>query len=746
MIGRVLLEDGSPAVGARIELVTQVSLPDGNGKKTRWSGTGKSDSSGAFSMAFVPGLDFESKLTASLPGYLALEWTWNEVPAEGVKTLPDRRFDNGLYVTGSIVDGEGNLLTEGWRVSVKSRGIDNARSVGRIRFAPDRATGHFRIGPLTPGEIELQGIDKHGLKTETLVVQVGAGEAAHVLLRQAGKSAFRSIFVKALPAQISGLGLKGPFSGGLGASDRTFLFLLDRDGSVLAEALWLLPKTSGTWWFADVAPAEYSLELRHPLFEPVRVDGLSPGRTEQIQLVGSAALEVRVLDPGGNPVPDYKAEVRYVDGRRNQAYPLLSSGLTQAGAERFPGIVPGELRLFVGTPGGQRIGVDLGLVIAGETRRVDVRIAPSQPLVVEVIDHKGRAVEGIELSYLSTAGDNRSLGVGVARTGSGGRHAIEDAFAGPWIVEVPSAPYGKARQNVEHPQPGGGPVVLQLSALGSVRGRLRSYEGFDFSSVELWVVLDDHMNSLRWRQEHGEELKVDSDGRFLLTGLPIGGAQFALFHDGLPRSAGMAGNGVFLRETEIVEGDQDWELDLAPLLRASCEVSLDGKAQIGLRVALLNEGMMNAITSAAFPVQPPSRMVPLDEDGRALVRDLKPRTLHTVVAVDPVDKWAVPIGEVRTKAYGDDVRIECSLQLVEREVLVRNAKGKPLPHVEFGWSCQGLAPTGARAEADAEGKFMLRMPPGMYSLFRTGQDRPTLASFVWEAGNGPLVIDLASKR
>lgn len=743
--GRVLLEDGSPAVGARLELVTQVSLPDGSGRKTRSSGEVKPDSSGAFSIAFDPCLDFDCTLTANLRGYLALEWTWDEVPAGGVKALPDRRFDGGLYVTGSIVDAEGNLLIEGWRVTVTPSGIDNFRAVGRTRFVPDPVTGIFRVGPLTPGELKLQAVGDHGLNTDTAVIQVQAGEPAHVLLRQASTSALQSIFVKVLPAKCSGLGLKGPFARGLGVENRTYMFLVDRNGAVLAEALWLMPKTSGTWWFTGVAPAEYSLELRHPLFEPLRVDGVSPGMMKQIQLVGSAVLEVRVLSPDGNPVPDCKAEVRYVDGRTTRkTYPLLPSGLTQTSAQRFQGVVPGRLVLFVTTPKGQRLREDLGLIIAGETRRVDVPIAPNQPLEVQVIDHEGRPVEGVPLVCALAGEMSKTPGGALPQTDASGRCVIQNAMPGSWRIFAEPAPYGKAHQEVEHPVPGGGPVVLELSGLGSFGGQLRCHAGFDFSAVELEMRLDDNTNHLLWRAAHLEELKVNSEGRFHLTDLPVGGAQLALWHDGFPRGGRITGKGLIHLEARITEGEQEWELDLEPLLRASCGVRLflDGEAQIGIRVALLNEVAMGAITSADSPVQPPSSMVPVDEYGYARVRDLDPGALHTVVAIDPVDKWAVPVGQVRTKAYGDDARIECSVELVEREVLVRSAEGKPLPNVALGWACQGMSPAGAWRTTDSEGKFMLRMPPGIYSLFRAGQDRPSPVSFVWEAGDGPLAIDL----
>lgn len=131
-----------------------------------------------------------------------------------------------------------------------------------------------------------------------------------------------------------------------------------------------------------------------------------------------------------------------------------------------------------------------------------------------------------------------------------------------------------------------------------------------------------------------------------------------------------------------------------------------------------------------------------DVDGRAEITGLKAGTTYCAFAIDEGDSWIAPIGLVEGASYGRPARLRASLELVEREVLVRSASGELFPEVEYGWAYRSMTTEGSRAWTGRESKMTLRMPPGVNCLYRTDLQRPALVPFEWRAGEGALVIEM----
>lgn len=745
--GRVLLPDGSPAQGAKLTAVKRMRRSSARAGPIQWSTSVDSDSAGRFSLAYRPDPEGEFTLTAALDGYLALDWKWKADPRVPAKTLGDRRFEQAANLTGSIIDEAGELLTQGWQIMVIPRDDKNAAlTIKQDRIQPDPDTGVFRVGPIAAGRILVVGHHDLGTTTNILPLDLGKVDSAHVLLELEGPNPFRSVFVKAEASKQAPFNLKGPYSSGLEDPEGSDLFLLDDSGRLLAEAEWHSLLGVGTWCFEDVPPGEYTVELRHPFFERVSAEGVRAGKLETIQLAGNAALEIDALDSRGERLEEWDASLRYtVRGAHLPPSSLRSAGITPDGGKRFEGIVPGEMAVMVWSPSGEKTTMDLGLVEPNETRRIQARLTAAETLVVQVTDEQGQALEGAALEC--TLGDraaSEASSMDRSLTDADGRCMIDGVTPGQWTIRAALLGYGEVTRIVQHPLPGGEPVAIRLSPVGVIKGHLRCAEGFDFGAVQLYLLSKGALESEAWNMRPRDKPRVGADGRFRTEELPVGQARFVI--QLRPRSgyAHVRGQRSIHRVVDVAPGEQEWALDLEPLIAASCRVSckLDGSPHPGMRVVLLDEARLSRSRERGTIHKLIGSRGTLDDYGRVVYSDLDPAATYTAFAVSAEEDWVAALGQVQAKSYLDPTQLDRSLHLVEREVLVRRAGGGSWAGTEFGWACQGAAPTGAKATASTQSTLTLRMPPGTYSLFRTGPKSPQRVPLDWQAGAGPLVVEI----
>lgn len=760
--GRVLLPDGTGAKGAIVSLRTRVEEPDGS-RKTRMSESMKSGKSGAFTLSYPATTDFECTLTATLAGYAPLTWNWSERPQEGPLVLAARRFDEPCYITGSIVDADGSLEIDRWRVYAESGGerfFYSSRRGGAFR--PDSLTGEFRIGPLPPGAAEIFGFHDRGLRTETVKVQVRAEEEPHVILRYAGPRLATSIGIQVDAAEVSGLGLGNKsFLSGL-EREGSHLFLLGSDGAVLAEAT--SPELfSRVWWFPDVAPGEYTLELRHPYFEPVRVEDAMPGKEYQVKLRGSAQIELHVQGSDGVDLDEYELKIRYQSGSLPiAAYPLVELGEPLPLDRLYSGIVPGDVALEIRTGGGERALVPVGRVEPGERKTVQAQLAAAVPMRVRVVDADGVGVADLEVEAVMgteqglgmrpqsfRSGGLRTIHAAVAeglplplRTDADGYVTITDAVPGQWTLRAVRSDYADTVLTFEHPASEEAPIVLQLPALARLEGQLLCSQDFDFSTVRVAIMLrggDGGLTTSVWPQSRP---KIAEDGSFLIEGLPVGEVQLFFSLESLDYRIDGKLASLTNQTIDVKAGVQSWELDIDAFLRASCEVSLtvDGKPQAGLRVALISEKRLERYARRPRPRGLLGSEGVTNSDGYAVVRDLPPAAAFGAFVVG--GDWITFVGEVADQSYFDFGRIEAALELVERRIQVRSASGAPLAKLQVGWSCRSMTVEEAKAVTNEDGEITLRMPVGSYALHRADRRRPDLVPFEWTAGEEPVRVVL----
>lgn len=547
--GRLLLPDGTGAKGAIVSLSKRDRLPGGWSQKAVRSDPVEVGLTGGFSISYVPGLYEECVLTAKLEGQMPLEWSWTEHPSQGSRVLPARIFAEACYASGSVVGRDGELLTEGWRVVATAQG--DRLSYQAASYAPftlDSGTGDFRIGPLPAGPAEFYALHNSGARTEVVNVSLQAEDPPHVVLSYAGPGLDSSVRIHTYSATCPGIGLGGSLSAGPSADEpigeeRSYLFLLDSDGSVITEAIQPHGIYGMSWWFADVPPGEYAVELRHPKFDPVRLERVMTGSTCDVQLVGSADIQLEVVSKEGMPVEDYELEIRY-GGKSSQTRPcsVLAPGQPAPKDGRYDGIVPGNAELFVKDAGGGITVVELGFLEPGETRHVRAQLAGTLPMDLLVVDERGVPVEG--LLVLAAMGTVDALGAveeavrqhmvfsvrsgpegldRVFRTDAEGRVTVRKALPGRWAVKAVASNLAGVTRTLVHPLPEDGPIVLQLPVLGRLEGQLLSTEGFDWSSIRLAARLVQEDGTYGPSQEW---CRVNRKGAFELAGLPVGNLVF----------------------------------------------------------------------------------------------------------------------------------------------------------------------------------------------------------------------------
>lgn len=771
--GQVLLPDGAPAEGVTVILVTRMPKPDGEGKKTSWSGSVETGADGAFTIAYEGRRGMECLMTANLVKHQPLKWSWDEHPANGVLVLPPEQYPQLCYVTGSVVGADGVLLIEGWQIWARSdHQVLFADPLTNARFFPDPETGEFRIGPLLPGEFRISAAHQAWGTTREVTVPVHAGEPAQVVLRYDGSNPYRSIRVKMGPSLNAELlcGLDffaGPFQTADVDPRRSYLLLVNPDGSIQGEA-----ERTGVLGnrlaFLDVSRGEYAIELRHPCFESVRIEKVMPGDAPTLRLKGSAQILLGVLDGSGEPVRSYDLEIRYKGqggrtGIREEAIRLRSDQKIQL----LDFVVPGKITLALESAAGGRGVVELGVVEPGETRQVVAELSDQLPMDVLVLDAEGQPVEGLEVQ--ATLGgidelDAATRRVGpitakvivagaapevekVLKTDAEGRVTVDDAAPGPWTLVVFASRYTKVVRTFDYPLPDGGPVVLHLPATGRLEGQLLGPDGFDWSSITMNAAIEESGPRFLHPSRPDVRPRVDTNGGFVLSGIPVGDLRLHFWVEDQRSGFGGARRKLPGETVEILGGPQRWSLDIAPFLTATCEaaVILDGEQRSGLRVVLVPVDRMDRYAQRSR-VRDLRGYEAVTDGGRAVVAGLQAGAPYRALVAGEEGVWLAAVGTVDGQTYSSPSRAEWSLDLVEREVLVRGIGGSGLANTKFGWACQRMTTAGARATTDDDSRMTLRMPSGTYSLFRADLRRPELVPFEWAPGDGPLVIEVPEKK
>jgi hypothetical protein len=207
---------------------------------------------------------------------------------------------NTAIVIGRVVDSVGDDVDGTWTVLAIPRRKGTPKRHAKVEL--DRGVGEFLFEGLTPGEYVLQATTAAGCRSQLSTLVVQANGEHHVWLSYDGPDPTGCLRVRLRTNvhTVAPVILRVRAAGG--EVSEHFLKVVDGYGA-------------GT--LAELGPGPYMLSVEDSRFERVVLDDLSGESQPSIGLVGSASLELEVVDGDGAPLAWRELEIISKGRRRN---------------------------------------------------------------------------------------------------------------------------------------------------------------------------------------------------------------------------------------------------------------------------------------------------------------------------------------------------------------------------------------------------------------------------------------------
>ena len=766
LTGQLELPDGSPAAGATVNVrgwQANSQRKQKYGLPKNWSDPDPvtADEEGRFRLEFEPHPAYQFVLRASYPDYPEEGWRWSELPAGIHKDLGTVTFQPPCYVVGYVQGEDGTIYAEGWRILGSSREkASRERSAATLHASPDSETGEFRIGPFPPGKVELWTRSDLDARAQKKTVVVSAEAPTRVTLLYTGPPLDGRIVFKTFSRPYYTFHLEGRLHFPGAEVPKSQLVLLGGDGQVLQHARHVAG-TSQDWEYTDVPQGEYTVELRDPRFLPQRFEAVSPGRSYRLHLVGSAQLELEVLDIDGEPLTNYGLWVGYenVSFSPNE-FEVQPDGSPAPQGGLVKGVVPGEILIELRGPNGTRLRRSLGRVGAGETKQVRVQFGAGQVLRGTVRMPNGEPATGVVVEYTQGPHAGRSDGLqtmigtqegtiriggpdGQVTTDGEGRFAIDDLQEGKWSLRAIASAYAWASATVDTGQAAEAPA-LTLPQLGVVEGHLKLPPDTGASQFHIAAKLPGRSPVEAALVLPGDQPKLAADGSFRIEGLPQGAIRLVI-----SQQHSMGDHSTYttsLYEDELKLGDEiaRFDLDLQMIMPGSCRVNLraSGEPLEGIHVVAYQRSSVDESNPDSSRKTPFGIQAVSDSSGTAVLSSVLVERSYLLVLTDAEGQWIHVASTVEPLSGGEEREITLDLELVERIVQVLDSEGQPAANLALGWACDGLTAEGCRGKTDGNGRLKLRMPKGIYELFGMEPEEADGAPLQWEEGEDLIVVKL----
>lgn len=767
LTGKLELPDGSPAVGAQVSLMGWAANNSRQQKYGLPKGWKDPDpvtvgEDGLFRVSVVPHRAYQFVLDADLGAYPGERWRWSELVAGEAMDLGTVRFQEPCFLVGHIEDQNGEIQAGGWRVNASSsEPLAENRSAARARAVPDPETGEFRIGPLPPGKVRLSTRSDVGARAEELTVRAAPGEPARVVLQYVGPELSSRIVFSTYSSPYYVFDLEGQWTMPGEVAPDSNLVLLGPDGEVLQHARHVAG-TSQDWEFTGVGTAESVVELRDPRFEVHRFENVVPGKKYRVNLVGSAALELEVLDEGGAAVEAYGLWVGYRNTNwtpnefevRREGTPAPKGGLIK-------GVVPGDVLLEVRGPGGAKLRHTVGPLEAGETRKVRVQFQSYGPISGRVLGPDGAPLEGIEVEYTrgryagQSNGHNTMVGTtegtvqipgidGAVTSGAGGAFTVHDLDGEAWTFRALASPHAWAISTLEGTDRENG-ITLQLPRIGTVRAAFTFPAGTETSAIRILPKpVDESRFELFLSPFHSEPMGLSDGGEVVLEGLPVGPTELLFQMRKVSEGGGSSRSTFHTARLDVAPGEQDFEFDLGAVLPAACRVSVAAQGQPlgGVRVVFTDEEYLGNSREDGQRGPAYGQSGTTDAKGVASVGALTTGRQFLLTLSNDEERWVFAAPRPAPFAGSEAREMRVELDFVERELRVLGPSGAAAANRAIQWASNGMTSDACQASTSAAGTLTLRMPVGEYSLFDGDQPDGEGAAFDWKGGDGPVVVTL----
>ena len=540
--GVLVDESGQPVAGATVSISGWGANNDRErefGRPKNWTNPPPvtTEDDGQFSFQFVPPQAFQFVVDVEAPGKGSIGWRWGRVKHGEELDLGRSVLEPAAILTGYIVDGDGALLVDGWRVSAWHSW--NSRIGGRSsqgeHTTVDPETGRFRIDGLPPGELRVTAQRGSTHIPEAKIV-TKVGEDTELVLRYEGPDVNRRLVVTVFSRPFY------PFEPAPGT-----VHAVGGDGT--KHPLVPAPGRANDWHVLDLEPGPYRIEFTDPRFEDFTIEELRTGGTGRAMLKGSAALRVAVVDGDtGDPVTDYALDVGFTNVNFSPStFRVREADTALPLGGLYHGIVPGNVELTVMAEGWPDARAEVVGLEPGETRDVEVRLTRGLTLEGRVVGAEGQPLADVEVqltrgkfpghddpdrgsSVSHTHVDGVPMRVEIAyrdaaaRTDETGTFRFEGLAQDEYSLLAVRGPAVDSHAIVTIPATD--PIVLTLPAVAAISGTVILPEGVPFDSLRVEAVPEGGQAYSVWRsaRRHGatKEWLPDADGRLPSREYPVG--------------------------------------------------------------------------------------------------------------------------------------------------------------------------------------------------------------------------------
>lgn len=354
------------------------------------------------------------RVTATAPGRVEALWFvgcvgWPLDGDVGEVTLP-----RTASLVGRIVTPEGEVLTSGWSVSAASLWAPPSGSRVIREGVVDQGSGEFRIEGLPSGGVNVRGEHVTEVATSRVQVELESEQERFVEVPFSGEDPRRRLTVRlAAPA------VAGPH--------RVELVLVDGDGARHVQET-IVRAGHGACLFSGLGPGPFTVEVQVGAFAGQVLRRVPGGQELTVELAGSAALDLEVVDAAGARVEAWALGVEGASAPGGSPEPRPASRLLGA-------LPPGRtmFRLHLGADQLLFEGPDLR---PGERVRHRLVLPPRFDVRLRLLDADGEPWPGAEARL-------RPLSIGGERVGTAGPDGVASLrglYADDYRAEVTWSP------------------------------------------------------------------------------------------------------------------------------------------------------------------------------------------------------------------------------------------------------------------------------------------------------------------
>lgn len=755
---RLTSESGAPIASAAAQLRGWSRNTDAElkfGRPKDWKNLdSKTDAEGTLSIEFDPPRAFQFVLEIAAPGFPNANWRFFEIDPGSEVDLGTIALPNAGVVEGRLLDANGNPPEGNWSVEVEPQWTTPGAGGTLSRLNSSISNGTFRVERVPPGKVRVRAETATTRNAVEATTEVVATQTAHVDLRYLGPDPSTHIKVVTFNSTFV------IFS----TVDASTVTLRASSGELLHPKDDARTRGSQSHVFEDVSPGDYTLEIRDPRFQPIVKSGVRPGQVVSVDLVGASgiALEVLMANRDGTTVPteDYRLRVRYPKSTTfPNEFEVRAADQPAPPGSIYSGIVPGDVVLSVDVEGKGHGEVSVDGLVAGETRRVSLKVLPTATVSGLVIregtaqpcegvlvrfgppavprDENGRfdfmAQQAVENATRTTASeaDGSFRFDDVAPGNYELKAVVNDRWQSPVVrLEVlPGEPHA---------------FDLVLPGAGTLEGRILQPSAFSLEDLTIGVRQDGDSRMMQifgspFQAKHSKKpqpssANLDDQGRFVLGPLTAGRYEVklkmpdAIIPQGGSSTSSLGGSSFALGFVDIVaDRVTTVEYELGDRMPGIIDFQLileGGKPEdYGVSAVVHEDGKYWQSRAGAK----------LGADGKARLGPLAPGDYRFVVNGLSIPMMALSSEQI-TVAPGAIASATVQWKLIQETITFVNADGKPATKDSiFLWSLD-YSSSASFVKVDELGNASLALPAGEY-VVTMGSGRPpsedSTRRFVW---------------